>query len=641
MSEKRTGSIRPVQRLPEDVARKIAAGEVIDRPASILRELLDNAVDSGADSITVEITDGGIGKISVSDNGTGMTKADLENCARPHTTSKITSESDLQTLTTLGFRGEALASIAAVSRLEIISRRKDEDLSWKMTAPVAGKGENQISPANRNQGTVVTSQALFENIPARRIFLKRPATEAALCKQIFIEKALPETDIAFKLIIDGKTKFNLVAGQTPAERFAEAFEPGAPASLFSTLTIKGSHDNNEKWTATLLLSDTAVSRPDKKMMLVYVNGRRIQEYSLLQAIEYGAAGFFPNGTHPVACLFIDIAPSLVDFNIHPAKKEVRFKDISALHHAVSTTVRNFYRQNASLNPVSADEIEEVYEEKSCQIAERESPYLPGEKFSGINDEKSFESRPSFDGSYSSSGFSNSSYGSNSYSRSSYTENPIKEYFRADFYKRPAENGTFFSADTAATQALGENQAEAPSKNFKYIGRIMDVFILIEKDDSLFIVDQHAGHERILFDRFMETAGKRQNLLVPYRIECEDEAEEQYVESISDELDKAGFTIQKIENGFEITTIPEKWKGTGSDLRNSIIKQKIPPADIIRTIAAYTACRSAVKEGDYIDSETAINIAKQSFMLEDPHCPHGRPVWLEFSRTDLYKLIKRI
>ena len=626
MSEKRTGSIRPVQRLPEDVARKIAAGEVIDRPASILRELLDNAVDSGADSITVEITDGGIGKISVSDNGTGMTKADLENCARPHTTSKITSESDLQTLTTLGFRGEALASIAAVSRLEIISRRKDEELSWKMTAPVAGKGENLISPANRNQGTVVTSQALFENIPARRIFLKRPATEAALCKQIFIEKALPETDIAFKLIIDGKTKFNLVAGQTLAERFAEAFEPGAPASLFSTLTIKGSHDNNEKWTATLLLSDTAVSRPDKKMMLVYVNGRRIQEYSLLQAIEYGAAGFFPNGTHPIACLFIDIDPSLVDFNIHPAKKEVRFKDISALHHAVSTTVRNFYRQNASLNPVSADEIEEVYEEKSYQIAERESPYLPGERFSEKSGVNSFESKPSFNSSYSSSG---------------YSTNPVKEYFRADFYKRPAENGNFFSADTAASQALGENKDENPAQNFKYIGRIMDVFILIEKDDSLFIVDQHAGHERILFDRFMETAGKRQNLLVPYRIECEDEAEEQYVESISEELDKAGFTIQKIENGFEITTIPEKWKGTGSDLRNSIIKQKIPPADIIRTIAAYTACRSAVKEGDYIDSETAINIAKQSFMLEDPHCPHGRPVWLEFSRTDLYKLIKRI
>ena len=626
MSEKRTGSIRPVQRLPEDVARKIAAGEVIDRPASILRELLDNAVDSGADSITVEITDGGIGKISVSDNGTGMTKADLENCARPHTTSKITSESDLQTLTTLGFRGEALASIAAVSRLEIISRRKDEELSWKMTAPVAGKGENLISPANRNQGTVVTSQALFENIPARRIFLKRPATEAALCKQIFIEKALPETDIAFKLIIDGKTKFNLVAGQTLAERFAEAFEPGAPASLFSTLTIKGSHDNNEKWTATLLLSDTAVSRPDKKMMLVYVNGRRIQEYSLLQAIEYGAAGFFPNGTHPVASLFIDIDPSLVDFNIHPAKKEVRFKDISALHHAVSTTVRNFYRQTASLNPVSADEIEEVYEEKSYQIAERESPYLPGERFSEKSGVNSFESKPSFNSSYSSSG---------------YSTNPVKEYFRADFYKRPAENGNFFSADTAASQALGENKDENPAQNFKYIGRIMDVFILIEKDDSLFIVDQHAGHERILFDRFMETAGKRQNLLVPYRIECEDEAEEQYVESISEELDKAGFTIQKIENGFEITTIPEKWKGTGSDLRNSIIKQKIPPADIIRTIAAYTACRSAVKEGDYIDSETAINIAKQSFMLEDPHCPHGRPVWLEFSRTDLYKLIKRI
>ena len=206
----------PVRTLNAEVARKIAAGEVIDRPNAIVRELMDNAVDSGASEISVETFGGGIEKIRVIDNGCGMTRDDLENCARPHATSKISDETDLLRLTTLGFRGEALSSMAAVSRLEIISG------GWKMNASVTE--DHIITQAASAGGTIVQTSALFENFPARRQFLKRPASEGTLCRSTFEEKVLPRPDIAFNLTRDGEKKLSLPAGQTLTQRFVQAME---------------------------------------------------------------------------------------------------------------------------------------------------------------------------------------------------------------------------------------------------------------------------------------------------------------------------------------------------------------------------------------------------------------------------------
>ena len=321
MSEK---TYRPVKPLPPEVARKIAAGEVIDRPCAIVRELMDNAVDSGADSIQVEINGGGIDKIRIVDNGSGMTKDDLSACAKPHATSKIRVEEDLLSLSTLGFRGEALASIAAVSKLQITSARDGQ--AWKLEASVTQ--DHTITPANLAQGTVVQSESLFNDFPARRIFLKRPAAETTLCKQTFIEKALPRTDISFRLLVDGKQRLDLPKGQSLSSRFVEAMELSESSSLFYELHGSSDFDsentNKPDWKFTLIIGEPAVYRNDKKLIYIYVNGRRINEYSLIQAIDYGAQGFFPNGTHPVAVLFVEMNPAHVDFNIHPAKKRGSF-----------------------------------------------------------------------------------------------------------------------------------------------------------------------------------------------------------------------------------------------------------------------------------------------------------------------------
>ncbi len=657
----------PVRRLSEEVARKIAAGEVIDRPASVLRELLDNAVDSGADSITVEIRSGGIDFISVTDNGHGMTKEDLQNCAHPHSTSKITTEDDLHSLTTLGFRGEALASIAAVSRLSITSRREGEELAWHMGAPLAGNGSNTVTPCQWNAGTVVTSLSLFENVPARRLFLKRPQTETILCRQIFIEKALPRTEIAFKLIVDGKTRLELPKNQTPEERFVSALELSDSPDFFSTVSRSDTKlftDTAEKtgdWNFTLVLGKPEAAKPDKKFIYIYVNGRRVTEYSFVQAIEYGAQGYFPNGSHPAAVLFLQMNPALVDFNIHPAKKEVRFKDSSVVHHQIVGAVRTFY-EASSRKGLTAILKEESKTEKTHLYAERpffsETLDLDSEvadksaSYSGTPD---FSSRSMYKNSDSIdqrfvnpfSGNSKSpTYIDTANDRSADTVPPVFGR-QADFSARTDahdNSGITFVREIAATVAAGTLARTETTENrygFRYLGQIMSVFLVVEKGNSLFLIDQHAGHERVLFNAFMEAAGQKQKLLIPYDLETDSEEDDDYLLRNMDSLNQAGFELTKESEGkWLITSVPVKWRGTAKDLQEAILKDKKEGPDIIRTIAAYSSCKAAIKEGHYIDSSTAEHLIKDIFALPDPHCPHGRPVWTELTKENLYQLVKR-
>lgn len=260
----------PVKTLNPEVARKIAAGEVIDRPNAIIRELMDNAIDSGADSITVEINEGGIEKTRIVDNGCGMTKEDLISCARPHATSKISSETDLLNLTTLGFRGEALSSIAAVCRLSIISG------GYKMRASITE--DHIIEPATPLEGTIVQAEGLFENFPARRQFLKRPASETLMCKNTFVEKSLPNTGISFRFIQDGEIRLDLPKGQTLPERFVKAMELREDTRLFN-LIENSSGEKNPDWSFKIVIGEPGVYRNNKKNIYIFVNGRRIQEYN--------------------------------------------------------------------------------------------------------------------------------------------------------------------------------------------------------------------------------------------------------------------------------------------------------------------------------------------------------------------------
>ncbi len=577
----------PVRTLNAEVARKIAAGEVIDRPNAVVRELIDNAIDSGATQITVEITGGGIEKIRVIDDGSGMTKEDLQNCARPHATSKIATEVDLMNLSTLGFRGEALASIAAVARLSITSG------GFKMRASITE--DHIIESVAVTKGTIVQSEGLFENFPARRQFLKRPATEGVMCRNTFIEKAVSRPDISFRFISDGETKLDLPAGQTLRDRFVDANHYEYDKNLF--YEVKGSASGSEPdWSFSVITGEPAVSRSNKKDIYIYTNGRRIQEYSLVQAVEYGGQGFFPNGTYPVALVFITINPKLVDFNIHPAKKEARFYDLSELHHAISSSLRTFYHTYTYQNFANDKPADEPTYERHI----------------------TYKSSPS------------TSSGST-----------VVHDLRSKFMPS-ARTSTATLAEQAMQSFSKEFTAPQEEKSkIRYIGPALGTFLLAEKNNSLYIIDQHAAHERILFDKIMNNQGGRQQLLIPYKIRTESKTQDNQLEKLKERLSQIGFDAEKKDDGYwEITSIPERWTGTEYDFRALLFVKNVEPEQIIRSIAAMTACKAAVKDGYVLDDETAARLVEQAFTLEDPHCPHGRPIYTVLSKDKLFELVKR-
>lgn len=628
---------KPVRTLNPEVARKIAAGEVIDRPNAIIRELMDNSIDAGASSITVEISGGGIDKIRIIDNGSGMTQEDLQNCARPHATSKIESEIDLMNLSTLGFRGEALASIAAVARLSIQSG------GYKMRASITE--DHIIEAVAPIKGTIVQSEGLFENIPARRQFLKRPATEGIMSRNTFIEKALARPDIAFRFVTDGETKLDLPAGQSIKERFVMANNYSEGPELFYEFS-QSSGGEKPEWSFTVVIGEPAVSRTNKKDIFIYANGRRIQEYSLVQAVEYGGQGFFPNGTYPVAAVFVQVRPDLIDFNIHPAKREARFSDISALHHGLSSSIRTFFHQYTYSNfkedkPADEEREQEFNFTPEIPNTNSESPVTASDPvyekhISYKTSETKAEALSDFRSKYlglKSSGLSgNGGAAGNRSSTANYSTT-----------RNLAEQALAAAAGSGGKENEAASTLSSKTQKIRYIGPCLGTFLLAEKNNSLYIIDQHAAHERILFDSLMSSQGNapRQPLLIPYKIKTESKTQDNQLEKLKAELNRIGFETEHSSDGlWEIKTIPDRWTGTEYDLRTLLFVKQVEPKEIIRSIAAMTACKAAVKDGYVLDDITATRLVEQAFTLEDPHCPHGRPIYTVISRDKLFELVKR-
>ena len=639
---------RAVRQLSADVARKIAAGEVIDRPNAIVRELMDNAVDSGADSISVEISGGGIEKIRISDNGSGMTKEDLSACARPHATSKIVDTADLNNITTLGFRGEALASIAAVSRLSISSG------NWRMKASILEDHIlEQIPLVQNGEGTIVMSEGLFENYPARRRFLKRPSSENMLCRETFVEKALPRPDIAFRLTTDNSLRLDLPKDVTLTERFVSALELNESTENFAELKACG----GTEWKFKLVIGEPTVYRSDRRQIFIYINGRRVQEFSLLQAIEYGCQGFFPNGTHPVAALFAEVDPSTVDFNIHPAKKEVRFRDSSALHHGVSSTVKEYFRSYGIKNS-------QIFEDKDNE----EQNNVPGFDFGETSPSLKVSENQSKTNENSETQFFSSLAVFALSENSKVQEKNEKPAISTGSQKTAGDlRSRFFNYDSTQTaqKTLYENQSykndhisensgsklyektEFPqftkpdSDGFCYIGTVLNCFLVAQVQDTIYFIDQHAAHERIIFNKLLSGKTETQALLIPYKITTEDESEEKYLEAALPFLKNAGFTGKNAGEGiFEFSEVPARWKGTQNDLQSALLDKLVKPEDIIYSVAAMTACKAAVKDGYVLDRAAAEELARQALKLPDPHCPHGRPVWTTLTKEQLFARVRR-
>ncbi|MCL2093443.1 MAG: DNA mismatch repair endonuclease MutL [Treponema sp.] len=559
-----------IEILPPEEARRIAAGEVIDRPSALVREFLDNALDAGSDQIELLIEEGGVRLTEVVDNGHGMTREDLERCWLPHATSKIRSLDDLNRARTLGFRGEALAAAAAVSRLEVLSSQ-DESEAWLLRVGPGEHGPPCIEPARRRRGTSIRSLGLYDTIPARKRFLKRAGSEAASCRQIFNEKALAFPGLTFRFTQDGVLKSFFPALGSYKERFAQICLEGEGGFLHEI------HLQGEGFSLTLVFGGPELYRQDRRLQFVFANNRRIQDYSFLQALEYGLDGLFPNGTHPVGAVFLSIDPGLADFNIHPAKREARFMDRLLIHHTLSSGLRSF-----------------------AGHLKRTGFFVSGPEDLGLGDTPSYAQL----------------------ALDSFTQPRAAEYIPP--YEAPHE-------PPPGPQAQG---------SLRYLGRLFNLFILVQRDEKLYIIDQHAAHEGILYHRFTTQGIPVQELLVAIPFETEDREEDAFLEEKREELSKLGLLIRHAGDTWNIEALPSGWTMTDQETLEEIRSLRNAKTNLAESWLAKLSCSGAVKDGDYLDPEGALKLAKEAFDLPFSRCPHGRPMWVELSRDELLKAVKR-
>ena len=608
------GGFRPVRELSAETARKIAAGEVIERPASALRELLDNAIDSGAGRIFAEIEKGGMERIRVSDDGCGMTKEDLALCVKNHTTSKIASADDLLSAATLGFRGEALASINAVSRLEITSAR--EGVAYKLIP--GGK----VVPAARSKGTLVEASGIFADFPARRQFLKRPQAEAALCRQAFSDKALCWPKIEFRLTVDGSPRAILKPAASFKERCLDVLKPQEGAAFFNEIRGEGA-----AFSFAAVLGFPEVARRDRRAQFVFVNGRRISDFGLQQAVEFGAEGRFPNGLHPFFCLFVKCDPCMVDFNIHPAKKEARFLEPAEIHHAVSASCREFYRP---LLPFRYGG-----EEKPAGQGGQEAAF-------GFAAMETADISPRYSGRHWQEGAPSWKAEAPSLERKAFASYSAAECARevAEYEECGGEPSAETSLAEARLKDFGAAILDIP-QDFRFLGQVLGTFIAAEKQGRLFLIDQHAAHERIIYNEIIASQGASQALLVPYRIATPDRQTDNKLRGRQEALRKAGFSLHDEGDGlWTVTAVPVRWTGSERELADELLGGDAEPERLVLRLYASEACRSACKDGDILDPAAARSIAAKALSLPEPFCPHGRPVYTEITREELFRRVKR-
>ena len=569
--------------LPEQVAHKIAAGEVIERPASVVRELIDNSIDAESSSVDLYVVDGGVREIRVVDNGAGMAEEDLKLCFLAHATSKIAATEDLLRISTLGFRGEALSSISASADVEITSRLRDgKDEAVKVK--ISGGKLVYFGPEKGAEGTTVIVRNLFHSIPARKQFLKQPAAEGRMCRQVFIEKALPFPEVRFRYF-SGKNRPFVLPPSTLKERVSAAY-----GNLLSNAsTIEKREVVDETLAVTFILSYPETFRHDRRYIHIYVNNRKIDEYGFLQAVVHGYGDFLPGGRFPYAFVFIEIEPSFVDFNIHPAKKEARFRNKAKVHHAVTEGVRAaLYHALSSGGPGP---------EAGLDRGNRKpSPAGHEEKTAGP----------------------------------------------AGGPSRGADTGWLSSIPRNAEIAAEHPRMEIYSKDsgIVYLGRLFSMFLLASAGDSFFIIDQHAAHERILFNKFSASPPPAQKLLVPLYFEVDEDEHELLLQS-SDRFSDFGIELE--ETGkcrWKLSAFPFPGGKSKIDAVGFIREHITCTKEIKKEFFARLACGAAVKEGELLEASDALELIRNTLALPEPRCPHGRPVWHRLAKDELFRLVGR-
>lgn len=603
---------REIRILDADVANKIAAGEVIERPASVVKELVENALDAGARRIDIEIRRGGKEYIRVTDDGAGVPAEQVPLAFARHATSKIRSADDLFNVATLGFRGEALPSIAAVAEVEM--RTRTADAPGGVRYVVCGGVPGELEPAGAPVGTTVVVRRLFFNTPARYKFLRSESAEARRIADVAARIALAWPQVAFRLVADGRQVFATpgdgdLAGAIRAVYGAAARELVPIAGELNGVQVSG-------W----------VSKPDvvfgnRERMSVFLNGRWIQSAALLRAIEQGYDTMLPHGRHPLAVVHLTLDPAAVDVNVHPAKAEVRFKDEGAVFRAVMRAVREALLGTDLIQPVTR-----------ARPLEAAGPGVQGPSAPPAR----HSSAPLI---------ALPASGALAGSPRAAEERPIWPQPEAVSHSH-AGAGVAPLPDAASPPADAREQLRA----LRILGQLHRTYIVGETADGLWIIDQHVAHERVLYERFLEAlaTGRRnvQRLLIPVAVTLPPSLvglAEQY----AGPLERLGFLLEPFGGAsYLVRGVPVELAGAderrlGETLEELLLACEREGRWNPHAAAASLACRAAVKAGQELDAEQMAALVRQLAGADNPFaCPHGRPIVVELGRLDLERRFGR-
>ncbi|WP_022855865.1 DNA mismatch repair endonuclease MutL [Thermodesulfobacterium thermophilum] len=553
--------------LPEEIRGKIAAGEVVERPASVVKELVENSFDAQASYIRVILKEGGLKEISVYDDGEGMDLEDLKLCYHHFATSKIKNLADVFKIVTYGFRGEALASIAQVSRMSIASRREGQDIAYQIE--VEGGRELNIKPVNLKKGTLVVVRDLFFNLPARKAFLKSPKTETLKITEVVKGLSLSHPEIRFEL-----------KAQDEKEKILFSWEGGTLPSLLQKLTgidqksFKEVRLENPPYIIDLILTDTSYTIPHTKYIWIFVNQRWIKDEKIVKILLTALKPFYGNLGFPAGVVFIKAPYHLIDVNVHPAKWEVRFRDEKALHRLFNSA------------------IEKIFAEKKF--------YYP-QPFS----EESLK-----------------------------TKEDILDY-KKDWQPLVSSRKGSFSASEFQLSTF-------KTRDFKYLGSFLQTYLLVERGDKLYLIDQHALSERLMFEELKRRykKGACQECLFPLSLRLTQEGLVNF-KNKKEALEEMGFGFEVPEDKVFLTKVPAGFDEEVREVLEDLLENDFgDPKVLLDEVLAGYACRLAKKKGDFLHEAEVYQLLEKFFEDKLQTCPHGRPLYWMIEASEIEKRLKR-
>ena len=650
--------------LPSNLVNQIAAGEVIERPASVIKELVENALDAGATRIEVTLKAGGKTLIVVEDNGKGMNNEDLAMAVERHATSKLPSD-DLFNIQFLGFRGEALPSIASVSKMKISTRQADDDSGWELEIKGGVKGD--IKPCAKPKGTRIEVRDLFYATPARLKFLKADSAEAGACADIISRIALANPDVSFYLYVDEKKKIALSAstGDLFDARLRRASEVMGREFSENALQVQGQRDG---MSLSGLVSLPTYNKANTLSQYLFVNNRPVRDKLLLGALKGAYAGVLENSRYPACVLFLEVDPMYVDVNVHPTKAEVRFFDQQGVRSLLVGAIRHALLEG---DKRSADKLDlnsltdDFIPENGCDDVVTTSSMAPSVSLAEADMNSPISRRP-FSGDSSSSSalgeFSRTSSAYSSYpsSRTTSSYSPQRAY--PSFQSRPSSG--FSSRSTAVLPDLERKFSVKTEEDYtpnsdEDVGplgvakaQFHDTYILAQAEDALILVDQHAAHERIVLERLKAamTAGERlpsQLLLLPEVVDLS-LTQKAALSGEYENLAKLGLVVEDFGSSVIVREVPALLKDASIkkmivDLADEMAEWGATTVveDKINHIAATMACHGSVRAG------RRLNLAEMNHLLREmertPHsaqCNHGRPTYVRLEVSDLERLFHR-